>query len=500
MKRALHVLRHEKKLTCNQGELVPIGVMEALPGDSFDHAISALMRTQPLLAPVMHSVETAIHTWFVPYRVIWDDWEKFITGGEDGEDSSVFPTITFANGGITTGSLADYLGLPPNPSNTTEVSALPFRAVALIWNNFYRDKDLQTELTIDTTSGADTTTSTALQYGCWEKDYFTSARPEPQRGPEVVIPLTGDAPVTGIGLNTSGTPTPSAVNMKETGGSGYTTPQGWYTGTQNFAMAEDPGNTGYPGIYADLSGVGSVGINQLRLSSAIQRFQERLMRFGFTYPEYLRAFGVKPQDSRMQWPEYLGGGKQVIQFSEVLQTAPAYDPDDEQVGEVGALKGHGIGAMRSNRYKFFAPEHGIIISFMITRPKTNYVQGLNKLWNRRSKFDFFDPAFQNLGQQEVLYKELYAAHTTPNGVFGYQDRWDEYRRIESTVAGEFRNSLDFWHMARIFGSDPALNADFVKSNPTNRIYATDADQLQIRAMHRIKAKRLVSKVARPMLY
>ena len=175
--------------------------------------------------------------------------------------------------------------------------------------------------------------------------------------------------------------------------------------------------------------------------------------------EYLRYLGVRSSDARLQRPEYLGGGKQTIQFSEVLQAAEGTNP-------VGSMKGHGLAAMRSNRYRKFFEEHGYVFSFISVKPKTIYAQGLPRTWNGRTKEDFYQKEFAHIGQQEVLNKEVYAAHTKPNGTFGFQDRYDEYRRMESTIAGEFRTTLNFWHMARIFASDPALNADFVKSVPT----------------------------------
>ena len=200
----------------------------------------------------------------------------------------------------------------------------------------------------------------------------------------------------------------------------------------------------------------------------------------------MRYLGVRSSDARLQRPEYLGGGKQTIQFSEVLQTAEGTNP-------VGSMKGHGLAAMRSNRYRKFFEEHGYVFSFISVKPKTIYAQGLPRTWNRRTKEDFYQKEFAHIGQQEVLNKEVYAAHTTPNGTFGFQDRYDEYRRMESTIAGEFRTTLNFWHMARIFASGPALNADFVKSVPTERSFAVPStDVLWIMANHSIQARRLIS--------
>jgi len=495
MRRSKFSLSNYKLLSCDMGELVPIGLTEVLPGDTVQHATSALIRVQPLLAPVMHPVHARIHHWYVPHRLVWDDWEKFITGGPDGMDASVFPTITFGGGtGAAVGSLADYLGVVPLVNNI-EVSALPFRAYALIFNEWYRDQDLQTALTIDLTSGADTTTNTTLQNVCWEKDYFTSSRPWTQKGPEVTIPLQGDAPIVGIGKAT-GTYPETNVSARETGGATVTYAKAADTtgGTadQRVFFEEDPNNTGYPGIYADLSGVSAANINELRLAFALQRYEEARARYGSRYTEYLRYLGVRSSDARLQRPEYLGGGKQTIQFSEVLQTAPTTNGDDTE--GVGNIKGHGIGALRSNRYRRFFEEHGYVLSFLSVRPRTMYVQGLPRTWNRRTKEDFWQRELQHIGQQEILNKEIYAASGTPNGTFGYQDRYDEYRRTESTIAGEFRTTeLDYWHMARIFASAPTLNASFVSSVPTKRVFPVETnDVLWCMCNHSIQARRMVA--------
>lgn len=464
MKRSKFSLSHYKLFSCDMGELVPCGLTEVLPGDTIQQSTSALVRVAPLLAPVMHPVHVRIHHWYVPHRLVWEDFEDFITGGPDGMDDAVFPTITFASG-VAAGTLGDYLGIPTG-INGIEVSAIPFRGYALIWNEWYRDQDLQTALVIDDTSGPDTTTATALQNIAWEKDYFTSARPWEQKGPSITIPLGTTAPVKAP-QNTAGGSTLA--------NSGANT-QLWATGT---------GSTNL--LYTDLANASAVTVNLLREALALQRFEEARARFGSRYVEYLRYLGVRSSDARLQRPEYLGGGKQTIQFSEVLQTAEGDDP-------VGSLKGHGIGAMRSNRYRRFIEEHGYVFSFLSVKPRTMYAQGLSRHWNRRVKEDYWSKELQHIGQQEVLNKEVYAAHASPNGTFGYQDRYDEYRRTESSIAGEFRDStLDFWHMARIFGSSPALNADFVKCVPTERNFAVPSqDVLYIMANHSIQARRLVA--------
>lgn len=501
MKRSKFSLSNYKLLSCNIGELVPCGIQEVLPGDSFQHSTSVLIRCSPLVAPVMHPLHARVHHFFVPTRLVWEDWESFITGGSDGMDAAVMPTITFGGGtGAAVGSLADYLGVAPLVNNV-EVSALPFRAYALIFNEYFRDQDLITPLTIDLTSGADTTTNTALQYVSWEKDYFTSSRPWTQKGPEVTIPLTGNAPVKGIGV-VDGNFTNSNVNVIEAGTGATTFPfakEGWSSDTNEQHYIEGTAATsGQPNIFADLSSVTAASVNDLRLALALQRYEEARARYGSRYTEYLAYLGVRSSDARLQRPEYLGGGKQTIQFSEVLQTAPAFVPsDDEQVGDVGELKGHGIGALRSNRYRRFFEEHGFVISLLSLRPRSMYVQGLKRMWLRRTKEDFWQKELQHIGQQEIDRKEIWAASASATP-FGYQDRYDEYRRTESSVAGEFRTTLlNYWHMARIFGSEPSLNSDFINLTPdqVDRIFAvpsTTQNTLWCMCNHSLQARRMVA--------
>lgn len=465
-KRSKFSLSNYKLFTCDMGNLVPCGLTEVLPGDTIQHATSALVRLAPLMAPVMHPVHVRIHHWYVPHRLVWEDFEDFITGGPDGMDVSVFPTITFTNG-VSQGSLGDYLGIPTGVNNL-EVSALPFRGYALIWNEFYRDQDLQAELIFSEESGPDTLTDTDLQRVNWEKDYFTSARPWEQKGPAVTVPLGTTAPVKAP--DTVLVPNTNAFVGRDVDDSVY--------------LWNDPAHP----LQADLSNASAVTVRALREALALQRFEEARARYGSRYTEYLRYLGLRSSDARLQRPEYLGGGKQTIQFSEVLQTAEGTSP-------VGELRGHGIGALRSNRYRRFIEEHGYIFTFFSVKPKAIYSQGLHRTWNKRNREDFWQRELEHIGQQEVLNKELYAAHTDPDATFGFQDRYDEYRRTPSSIAGEFRDQiLDFWHMARVFSGDPALNSSFITSVPTKRNFAVPSnDILYIMANHSMQARRLVSK-------
>ncbi|UDN67568.1 major capsid protein [robinz microvirus RP_48] len=488
MKRSKFSLSHYKLMSMQMGGLYPCGLVEVLPGDSFQHSTSALVRVSPLVSPVMHPVHMRIHHWYVPHRIVFPKWEQFITGGEDGMDTTVLPTITITGDTGGTGSLWDYLGgCPQTVGNSIGVSALPFRGYALIWNEWYRDQDLQEKLIIDTEEGSDTTTNTSLVNVGWEKDYFTTARPWTEKGPQVTIPLVGHAPVIGDGLN-------APIFQTQQGNPTSPLYAGGTAGANVISNATPAGNLYWenPALQADLTEASGIDINELRMALAIQRYQEARARYGSRYTEYLRYLGIRSSDARLQRPEYLGGGKQTIQFSEILQTAPNAEPD---TGGLGNLGGHGIGAIRSNRYRRFFEEHGYVFSFISVKPRTIYSQGIPRTWLKRVKEDYWQKELQHVGQQEVMVGELYGAASVPTNTFGFQDRYDEYRRMESQVLGEFRTStLDFWHMARTFSSEPVLNASFVQSNPTNRIFAdqTGADTLYVMASHSIQARRMLT--------
>jgi len=487
MKRTKHSLSHYRLSTFDMGQLVPVGVYEVLMGDAIRQASSILLRVSPLMSPVMYPVSVRLHHWFVPWRLVWDGWEEFITGGADGlgGSSGAFPYIDAGGTGFTVNGLLDKLGIPPGVANL-QVSALIVRAYQLIWNTFYRDHDLQTEATISTGSGADSTTSTTLQSVCWEKDMFTAARPWTSRGADVVLPLGSEAPVLGIGLqNQTYDLTNQTVYESDGTTSVYATAA---RETTNQIRWEQDATTGYPNVRVDLSAAAGASIIDFRRAVAIQRYQEARAMYGAEYADYLRYYGIKNLDARLQRPEYLGGGKQTISFSEVLQTAEGTDG-------VGTMRGHGISAMASRRFMRFFPEHGVVLSLASVRPRTMYNDGVNRLWLRRTKEDFWQKELENIGQQEIQNQEVYAAAATPSGTFGYGDRYYDYRHIPSGVSGDFRNSKMYdWHLARIFGSEPTLNSDFVKCTPSKRIHqvATD-DVLWVLANHSIQARRFVGK-------
>lgn len=510
-RRSKFSLSHYKIGSFSMGELIPIGLYEVLPGDTVQQATSLFLRCAPLVSPVLHPVHIRIHHFYVPYRLLWDNFENFITGGPDGLDVSEFPTVLIPEGGFTVGSLADYFGLPLGAAGGAGVSALPFRAYNLIWNEYFRAQDLQDPIAISTDDGVDTTTVTALQRAGWSQDYFTTAAPWPQKGPAVSVPVNTAAAgqpsfsatttITGNGVptfaSTEGVSSGALSVAEYSGGAASyyasnTSPQQFPLAWQNPNLTANTTINYVPGV----SGIGSVDINQLREAFALQRFEEHRAMYGSRYTEYLRYLGVRASDARLQRPEYLGGGRQTIQFSEVLQTAEGTDP-------VGTMRGHGVGAMRSNRYRRFIEEHGVIISLLHVRPIAVYMQGINRMWLKRVKEDFWQRELQHIGQQPVYNLELYAnsGWSGDNGLvtFGYQNRYDEYRSIPSTVSGEMRTTLNYWHLAREFANAPSLNGDFISALPSNRIFASqDSDQLYFMASHSIQARRLMSKHGNPI--
>jgi len=482
VKRSKHTLSNYRLLTCEMGNLIPIGLQEALPGDTFQLSSSAMVRVSPLAAPVMHPVTVRIHHFFVPHRLLWSGWEDFITGGPDGMNATSPPTVTVP--GTVEGTLFDYLGIPDN-ANGCAISALPLNGINLIWNEYYRDQDLQSERT---------STDPTLPSIAWGKDYFTTARPWSQKGPDITVPIGDKAPV--MGLTTNPAATWAAVGTARDGsGTIRSQPPGKSTqvGTWGYVI-EDPDHPGYPGAYADLSMAGAANINDFRRAFALQRYQEARAQYGSRYTEYLRYLGVTPSDARLQRPEYIGGGSTRLNFSEVLQTAQADNPDRETYG-VGDLYGHGVAGLRSGRVRRFIEEHGYIHSFISVRPRGIYQNGINRTFLKKTKEDFFQKELQYIGQQEVLDNEVYAKSTNTDAhVFGYSDRYAEYRSTPSLVTGEFRNLLDYWHMARQLPDTTTLNEDFVKCVPTKRIYNVQTnDVLWIQVNNNVVARRMVGK-------
>jgi hypothetical protein len=501
-KRSVFDLSHERKFSMNMGDLVPILCQEVVPGDSFRLSLQQLVRMQPMLAPMMHRVNVTTHFFFVPNRLIWNEWEDFITGGDKGDKNPVFPTFnrtsptTAAILGLTYGSLSDYLGYPVSriaqTGNVTipKFSQLPYRAYHLIWNEYYRDQNLQKPVDINLSSGntiltqinSDTNAWAAramcIQKRAWEKDYFTSALPYAQKGEQLSLPFSSDAPVV------SGDNKPVHISA-----SSPNNPNDHYIQTM--------GEQGQI-LKADLSNTSTAKINELRQAFQIQKWLEKNARGGSRYIEQiLTHFGVKSSDARLQRPEYLGGGKTPVTISEVLQNSAT-----EESSPQGNMTGHGVSVGSTHSFKRTFEEHGFIIGIMSVLPRTAYFQGMPKIFNKFDRFDYYWPEFAHLGEQEVKMSELYydPSGATNDETFGYQPRYSEYRFINDSVHGDFQNTLKFWHMAREFNTKPALNSSFVKANPTNRVFAvTDPKypKLLVNTYANIQAVRPMPKYGNP---
>lgn len=504
-------LSHSRKFSMSIGKITPISVMEAVPGDSFDIKTTQLVRFAPLLAPVMHESSVYCHFFFVPNRILWDNWEEYITGGEDAADPGyvppVFPYLELNGAAIENGSLADYLGLPSNTDvklNGVKFSALPFMAYNKIYNEYYRDQNLIDKVQDKAIDGVNNGASNpfsnfnVLQNRAWQHDYFTSALPWTQKGPEATIPLGTTAPLTNITgspndfnlaswtRNTDGTPIgPSTLQS----GAGVP-PANGYLQTSLSSQPRQLDITNHTEV--DLTDATASSINDLRRAFRLQEWLERNARGGSRYIEVILAhFGVQSSDARLQRPEFLGGSATPISISEVLQTSDAAAQDTPQ----GNMAGHGVSVGSSNYVSYKCEEHGYIIGLMTVMPKTAYQQGIPKHWTKFDKFEYFWPSFANIGEQPILNKELYvdSSDSQNDEVFGYTPRYAEYKYIPSTVHGEMRTSLNFWHMGRIFGSRPQLNANFVEcqEDEVDRVFAVTAEteNLYVYLHNKVKARR-----------
>jgi len=487
-------LTHEKTLSMDMGKLVPIMLEEILPGDKFEVKTDMLVRIAPMLAPMMHRVNVYTHYFFVPSRLLMTDWESFITGGTSGTDATVHPTLAAPpSTGFALNTLGDYLGCPTGVADFV-VNALPFRAYGEIFNNWYRDQNLVTAVTVSKAAGTDTTTNTTLLNRAWEKDRFTSALPWAQRGTAATVPLGTSAPVTLVPHTTS--TNVMLIRNRVTGALEGSTAlssdgSGQLTGTGTDVV--DPNGR----LQADLSNATAATVNQFRQVIALQKWMEKNARGGARYIEsILEHFGIRSSDARLQRPEYLGGGVSPLTVSEVLQTSAT----GASGTPLGAMAGHGYSVPTLHAFKKTFEEHGYVIGIMSVLPRTKYQQGSSPLWNRRSRLDYPWPTFAGIGEQAILNKELYAAHATPDGVFGYAPRFQEMRERESSVHGDFKSTLNYWTMARIFTADPTLNSAFVQSDPTKRILADTAGQaLWVQVLNQVHAKRPLPLVARPGL-
>lgn len=528
-RRNVFYLSYENKLTANAGELVPIMCKPVVPGDKFRVNTEMLVRLAPLVAPMMHRVDVFTHYFFVPNRLLWNQWEDFITKGVDGTGVPAFPKIalradwvnpTSAAALLSDGSLWDYLGLPtiggfngmafpersPNsviPPVGYEVSALPFRAYQLIYNEYYRDQNLTQpiDFTLDgglVTNVTEVMSLLTLRRRAWEKDYFTSALPWVQRGPDVTVPVNNNSGSLDVVLKDS----PHADVYHVPGTTAF--PKDGALRSISGALVigggePDPAYLEPSNFQVNVDELG-VSINDLRTSNALQRWFERNARSGSRYIEQILShFGVRSSDARLQRPQFLGGGRTPVSVSEVLQTSST-DTTSPQAN----MAGHGISAGVNHGFKRYFEEHGYIIGIMSIRPRTGYQQGVPKDFRKFDNMDFYFPEFAHLGEQEIKNEELYLQQTPAgnDGVFGYTPRYAEYKYSMNEVHGDFRGNMAFWHLNRIFSESPNLNTTFVECNPSNRVFATaetSDDKYWIQLYQDVKALRLMPKYGTPTL-
>jgi len=489
-------LSRERKQTMNMADLVPFYVEEVIPGDSFSVKSEVLMRLSPLVSPVMHRVNVTTHFFYVPNRIVWDGWQDFITGGEDGLNTATVPTCVITAGGeesyIQKKTLYDYMGLPvPNSALGAEASitinALPFRAYAKIWNEYYRDQNLQDKIGVTTGDVVNSTEKydiMTMRKRNWEKDYFTSALPFAQKGDPVTAPIGLQYDPNPIGTDGVGNDlAPDTTLTIGSAGAAITSPSGSAFVLEN--------------IDADSTGI---AIEDLRRAVRLQEWLEKNARAGSRYIESIQAhFGERVPDYTAQRPIFLGGGKQPVTISEVLQTGQTTvdggDPHTNfEPSPQGNMAGHGISVGKTNGFKGKFTEHGFIIGIMSVLPRTAYQNGRPRMWNRIDKFDYYWPEFAQLGEQEVDLSEVFYqfSGTEPTGTFGYQSRYAEYKYPQSQVAGDFRDNLAFWHLGRIFDAVPALNAEFIEANPREDIFAIEdetEDHLYVQIYNSVKAVR-----------
>lgn len=479
-------LTHDVKFSGNMGNLIPIMCTEVVPGDKIGIACESLIRFAPMVAPVMHRFDVTMHYFFVPNRILWDNWENFITQTKVGGNVPAFPYISMNDTNFN--KLAGYMGLPdPQYVGTPEseqISAMPFAAYQKVWNDYYRDQNLMTDICppqsfmlADGNNTSDWLSKLGvLRQRCWEHDYLTAALPFAQKGDPVNIPMAfPDLPV----LHNAAYPTT-------------------LTGApDNVTLPSNPSSTVTEDAYVETSTLDqNTTINDLRRAMRLQEWLEKNARGGTRYSEHIKVhFDVRSSDGRLQRPEYITGVKTPVQISEVLQTG------ESATTPQGNMAGHGV-AVASGKYgAYYAEEHGYVIGIMSVMPKTAYQQGIPKHFLKtKDAFQYYYPSFANIGEQEITLNEVYAYTGDSANVFGYIPRYAEYKFENNRVAGDFVTTLDYWTAGRIFGSVPALNEDFVKCDPTHRIFAVtdpDVDKLYCQVLNKVLAIRPMPKYGTP---
>lgn len=487
--RSVFDLSHVKRFTCDMGQLIPVYFDECVPGDTRKIGMQCVTRFQPLVAPILDSVDLTVHYFFVPTRLLMfkeEDWNTFLTGGIDGKDESVSlplwyfkytngenninPNNPFSNG-ITHGkyTLWDYFGLPigdyqfeTNVRNSNSVLAFAQECYNLVWNEFYRDENLCDKVSLF---------NNTLLYRSWKKDYFTSALPWQQRGIAPALPLSGTIPITfppdaTLSLNNPKFVTGNGTTYLNFNGTGSVA--GTASGVTGQPLHVDGFVSGLNSATGDLSNAATFDVATLRQCVQIQRWLELNARGGVRYTEFLKShFGISPKDEVLGRPQYIGGTKSSIVISEVLQTSRTEDSTETQKGSpLGRLAGHGLGASSDYICTYTAKEFGYIIGIASWMPKPSYQQGVNRIFSRKTKFDFYFPEFAHLSEQAVTNGEIYATGTDKdNEIFGYQGAYNEMRYAPSFNCADMRDTFSYWHLGRIFDNPPKLNAGFLTTNP-----------------------------------
>lgn len=480
-KRSVFNLSYEKKFDADMGQLIPVGVDEVVPGDLFVLGNNVLARMNPMIAPIMHEVNIYVHSFFVPNRILDENWEEFITGGVDGQSQVQVPVWEPTN--TAKYSLWDYIGFPVgvNPVGAYPLD-YPRRAYNMIYNEYYRDQNLIDEVPL---------TNENILHRSWEKDYFTSALPWQQRGIAPALPISGT--------------TFADFNDAVGGNAGDLESRRLLLNTSGETIQSSAGVSNEILLNAlnknkvDFASAATFDVSDLRLAFQIQKWMERNARAGVRYTEFLRAhYGVSPRDDRLDRPEYIGGTKTPLVVSEVLQTSATGDQPTPQ----GNLAGHGISFDGNKIGTYRVQEFGWIMTIMSIMPRTQYQQGINRQFLRRSRFDFMSPEFVNLSEQPIMCAEIYASDVENDNldVFGFQGRYNEMRYKENLTAGSLRDTLNFWHLGRIFANKPELNESFINCIPRKDYLAVPTEKaLIVQYANLIKAFRPIPYMSEPGL-